>query len=231
MGFLREPERINVLLSRARHGLILIGNATTLRNANSADARLHWGRILDLLDRGKHMYKGLPAQCQRHKQMVHPLLSNPGDFKDRAPDGGCTLPCGEVLPCGHSCPLFCHAYDLEHVSVRCTEVIHDFCGKGHLVVRACSDQTKACSTCSELARLKQNAKARRKEYEEEQASTHPLFPECVNALKLRESGMLEVYSHVSLVVNQSQWLYSVHPRTCTNWPGEHSNVQHDRLGK
>ncbi|KAL6759018.1 P-loop containing nucleoside triphosphate hydrolase protein, partial [Haematococcus lacustris] len=46
VGFLKEPERINVLLSRARHGMILIGNADTLRNASSSAAKSHWGRVL-----------------------------------------------------------------------------------------------------------------------------------------------------------------------------------------
>jgi hypothetical protein len=50
VGFLREPERINVLLSRARDGLILIGNSTTLRNASSAAARKHWSVVLDQLE-------------------------------------------------------------------------------------------------------------------------------------------------------------------------------------
>lgn len=41
----REPERINVMLSRARNGLVMIGNSSTLRNASSAEARKHWGKV------------------------------------------------------------------------------------------------------------------------------------------------------------------------------------------
>lgn len=90
VGFLRELERINVLLSRARHGLILIGNASTLRNASNADARRHWGMVLDNLEDRGGIAKGLPASCQLHKTST--LLESPQAFRERAPQGGCCLP-------------------------------------------------------------------------------------------------------------------------------------------
>ena len=43
----REPERINVMLSRARNGLVMIGNSQTLENASSAEARKHWSVVRD----------------------------------------------------------------------------------------------------------------------------------------------------------------------------------------
>ncbi len=64
VGFLREPERINVLLSRAKHGLLLVGNAHTLRTAKSPEARRHWGAVLDALNARKAVLRGLPAVCQ-----------------------------------------------------------------------------------------------------------------------------------------------------------------------
>ncbi len=45
VGFLKERQRINVLLSRARQGLIIIGSAATLQGAKNADARKHWGKV------------------------------------------------------------------------------------------------------------------------------------------------------------------------------------------
>ncbi|GAB1217518.1 hypothetical protein ATERTT37_006757 [Aspergillus terreus] len=44
-GFLRTPNRINVLLSRAQHGMYLIGNSATSRNVDM------WGKVLDMLER------------------------------------------------------------------------------------------------------------------------------------------------------------------------------------
>lgn len=35
IGFLREPERLNVLLSRARDGMVIIGNSETFTAANN----------------------------------------------------------------------------------------------------------------------------------------------------------------------------------------------------
>ncbi len=48
IGFLKMRNRINVLLSRARHGLIMLGNAASLE-ANKRRAPM-WHQVLDMLD-------------------------------------------------------------------------------------------------------------------------------------------------------------------------------------
>lgn len=90
VGFLREPERINVLLSRARQGLIIIGSAHTLRNASNPAARKHWGVVLDLLEASGKIVSGLPAVCQRHGRQLQ-LLDSPEAFRLHAP--GATAGC------------------------------------------------------------------------------------------------------------------------------------------
>ena len=153
VGFLKEPERINVLLSRARHGMILIGNSSTLRSASSAEARKHWGVVLDNLEHSGAVLPGLPAVCQQHQRAVLPLLDSPGAFSERAPDGGCTAPCEAVLPCGHMCRLRCHAYDREHARVKCGEIVYGYCSKGHLTSRRCFEEAAVCSTCVQIRQL------------------------------------------------------------------------------
>jgi hypothetical protein len=155
VGFLCEPERINVLVSRARHGMVLIGNADCLRNASHPEARLHWRRLLDKLQHDGCMYTGLPAICQQHSRPILPHLSTPQSFLQQAPDGGCCLPCNAVLRCGHLCPRRCHAYDREHVAVRCEELVQDRCEEGHLVLRRCCDEHAVCGTCVRIGRLRE----------------------------------------------------------------------------
>lgn len=135
VGFLREPERINVLLSRARHGMFIIGSAGTLRRASSADARRHWGKVLGILDGRASVLRGLPACCQQHGTLS--LLTSPEDFSKHAPQGGCRLPCGKTMSCGHICPLHCHSYDLGHERVACRVLVHEFCSADppHLLTR------------------------------------------------------------------------------------------------
>jgi len=132
IGFLREPERINVLLSRARQGLILIGDSHTLLNASSPSGREHWRVVLDRISGAGGLLAGLSAVCQQHDRAIE-LLREPKDFALYAPDGGCSQPCNAVMPCGHCCPLRCHAYDREHARVRCMVTVYSYCSMGHLV--------------------------------------------------------------------------------------------------
>lgn len=130
IGFLREPERINVLMSRARHGMVLVGSAATLRNCRSSAGRQHWGKVLGLIEAAGGMLPGLPSECQLHATRA--LLRSPKAFAEQAPQGGCCLPCNAKMPCGHVCQLRCHVLDREHLRVRCTELIHEVCAEGHV---------------------------------------------------------------------------------------------------
>jgi len=84
-----SPERLNVLLSRARNALIMIGNAKTFKKARKGGEL--WRSLFDLLGHGKHIYQGFPVKCERHPD-TKAILEQPADFDEFCPDGGCNLP-------------------------------------------------------------------------------------------------------------------------------------------
>jgi superfamily I DNA and/or RNA helicase len=47
IGFMKMHNRVNVLLSRAQHGMVLLGNAATLREGSGEGGM--WSRVLDIL--------------------------------------------------------------------------------------------------------------------------------------------------------------------------------------
>ncbi|GFH25752.1 NFX1-type zinc finger-containing protein 1 [Haematococcus lacustris] len=167
VGFLKEPERINVLLSRARHGMILIGNADTLRNASSSAAKSHWGRVLTAMGEAGQIHTGLPAVCQRHQRPILPVLDSPAAFLQRSPDGGCCEPCSATLPCGHPCKLRCHVS--SHDTIKCKVQVTTFCPAGHLHTRLCFEPDAACPTCVELRRMEDEEEAKLKKLEADAA--------------------------------------------------------------
>ncbi|KAG0697526.1 P-loop containing nucleoside triphosphate hydrolase protein [Suillus ampliporus] len=120
IGFMKSPERLNVLLSRARNGFILIGNMYTFQSKSPL-----WSRIFDLLKQASHIYEGFPVKCERHPTRKA-ILRDANDFDDRCPDGGCAEPCGTMLSCNvHPCPSKCHQLS-DHSKILCQ---HPFFGK------------------------------------------------------------------------------------------------------
>ena len=89
IGFMDSPERLNVLLSRARNGLVLIGNSHTFLNSKKGGGL--WRRLFTLLENGEYVYEGFPIKCERHPERVV-LLGCANDFNHHCPDGGCTSP-------------------------------------------------------------------------------------------------------------------------------------------
>ena len=89
IGFMASPERLNVLLSRARDGLIMIGNTETFTKARKGGQL--WTSLIGLLKQNGNIYDGLPAICDRHPTR-RALLKTPDDFDKDCPDGGCDLP-------------------------------------------------------------------------------------------------------------------------------------------
>ena len=112
-GFLKTSNRINVLLSRARHGMYVIGNAHTARSISM------WDQVITILENDGNLGHTLALCCPRHKDT--PIeVSEPDDFSVLSPEGGCNRKCISRLRCGHACINKCHAEPL-HDAVRCLE--------------------------------------------------------------------------------------------------------------
>jgi hypothetical protein len=89
IGFMAAPERLNVLLSRARNGLIMIGNSETFMNARKG--KEVWQKFFEHLKEHNHIYEGFPVKCEKHPARKA-ILASSEDFELQCPDGGCKEP-------------------------------------------------------------------------------------------------------------------------------------------
>lgn len=83
------PQRVNVMLSRSRDALIIIGNPNTF--VQSRKGRDVWVPLMDSLRRDGHVYNGVPVKCEQHPDKVA-LLTEKQHFNMVCPDGGCSEP-------------------------------------------------------------------------------------------------------------------------------------------
>jgi hypothetical protein len=135
-GFLKTSNRINVLLTRARHGMYIIGNSET------ASPVPMWAEVISILEKSNNIGPSLALCCPRHKDT--PIeVSVPDDFARLAPEGGCAKRCSLRLFCGHACPNICHSTIL-HNSVRCLERCQRIKkGCEHVCPKPCGDRCEA----------------------------------------------------------------------------------------
>lgn len=109
VGFLKTTNRINVLLSRAQHGMYLIGNTDTYSNVQM------WARVHDMLQGTDSVGKALGLCCPRHTDTEIEVVQ-PEDFARLSPEGGCQLACDRRLAdCGHRCQARCHSESMHQV--------------------------------------------------------------------------------------------------------------------
>jgi hypothetical protein len=125
----RTSSRINSLLSRAQHGMYIIGNSETFAQIPM------FGDVLKTLKKNGNVGPQLELYCPRHpgKSLQ---VSRPDDLLVVSPEGGCDEPCGKNLPCGHLYIGKCHS-DGMHQSTYCLQP----CGKslpcGHACINKC----------------------------------------------------------------------------------------------
>ena len=112
-GFLKTSNRINVLLSRAKHGLYVLGNAET------AGVIPMWNKVLSILSRNGNIGTSLALCCPRHPETTIEIAT-PDDFARLSPEGGCQLQCSLRHRCGHACTFKCHSGP-RHDGVICPE--------------------------------------------------------------------------------------------------------------
>jgi hypothetical protein len=140
VGFLRTSNRINVLLSRAQHGMYLIGNAETYAHVPM------WQKVIDMLQATNAVGESFGLCCPRHPEKVIEV-QQPEDFLQHSPEGGCKEACTERLTeCGHQCQARCHSKSMHDVW-RCEKP----CQRRHPVCdHACQKATcgEDCGNCS-----------------------------------------------------------------------------------
>lgn len=139
------PERLNVLLSRARNALVIIGDSETFLSSRRGNGT--WKPFFELLTQSNSVHGGLPVKCEQHPNILN-ILKQPSDFDELCPDGGCSAPCGTKLSCGlHECPQRCHAR-VDHSKMPCMVMVSDKCLQGHKLTWRCSKLRPAsCKVC------------------------------------------------------------------------------------
>ncbi|KIK99652.1 hypothetical protein PAXRUDRAFT_30364 [Paxillus rubicundulus Ve08.2h10] len=165
IGFMNSPERLNVLLSRARNGLILIGNSNTFQRSKTGGDL--WRELFGLLEDGGHMFDGFPIKCGQHPTKTA-LIKVPTDFDKVSPDGGCTESCGALLNCKiHCCSKRCHPSRLGpgqpdvHTTMICHHPFHEQCPANiHRLIWECHEgRPLKCQACvNEALRLQEQVK-------------------------------------------------------------------------
>ncbi|KAH8119264.1 P-loop containing nucleoside triphosphate hydrolase protein [Phellopilus nigrolimitatus] len=138
IGFLKSENRTNVALSRARHGLYILGNSLDLSTQSSM-----WFEVIEKLQEQDSIGKRLPIRCHRHPDEIR-YVSRPDELPAMSPDGGCLESCDFRLPCGHNCPYKCHCDDEGHRNVRCDQDCQRLCPRGHPCSRICAEDCGQC---------------------------------------------------------------------------------------
>ncbi|KAG0279807.1 hypothetical protein BGZ95_000157 [Linnemannia exigua] len=115
IGFLKSPNRTNVLLSRAQHGMYLLGKASLMNQSKHGI----WPKVMNELEAHDRIGDGFPIICKNHPGTFR-YVDTPEKLKIAAPNGGCHpddeghllvkcfQPCPRLQPvCRHACPKLC----------------------------------------------------------------------------------------------------------------------------
>lgn len=116
IGYLSAHNRVCVALSRAQHGLYVIGNLNMIRTKNEL-----WEQVCRSAESRGQLGPAIPlAACPTHG-IATMAATTASDF-DQAPHGGCAHVCGFVrhATCGHRCVLVCHP-GVTHDDIPCPE--------------------------------------------------------------------------------------------------------------
>ncbi|KAF9797452.1 hypothetical protein SFRURICE_005928, partial [Spodoptera frugiperda] len=125
IGFLGTENRVCVALSRAKEGFYVFGNMNMLK----AKSEL-WRKIATTLENNGSLGSEL-------------VVSTPDDFEKLPSEGGCYQKCNFPYHCGHKCQLYCHGYDREHVTTKCSMKV--LCELGHVCPLKCKEECAPCN--------------------------------------------------------------------------------------
>jgi hypothetical protein len=117
--------------------MYIIGDART-----SSPVKM-WEQVIDMLKEQGNIGPELDLCCPRHPN-TKILVSNPEDFVEKSPEGGCSERCKKRLNCGHTCLIKCHSNAL-HNSVKCNEdCIRQYPNCDHICPKRCYEDCGRC---------------------------------------------------------------------------------------
>ena len=144
IGFLKANNRINVLLSRAMHGMFLFGHSPSLVRDRTSKM---WPMVLEKLQAKGQYGTALRLKCAKHPD-TFTEITEPEHF-DHVADGGCSRLCNFRLACGHQCNRRCHPDDPKHIAGFCPQPCSrlrsaDDCPYQHPCPLLCGDTCGPC---------------------------------------------------------------------------------------
>ncbi|KAG0168757.1 hypothetical protein DFQ28_004319 [Apophysomyces sp. BC1034] len=139
IGFVKNANRINVMLSRAKHGLYILGQAPLFRRLSPT-----WDQVLRQMEEDGCVGNSFSIYCQKHPNDIR-YISAPEDFQRKAINGGCGRPCMVKLErCGHLCPRTCHSDSQSHTNEICVKSCQRMLPCQHPCPRLCSERCGQC---------------------------------------------------------------------------------------
>ena len=139
IGFLKEDNRICVLLSRAKKGMYVVGNFDVFVGGNKL-----WNKVIESAKEAGCFGEELQLYCQNHPEDKGVMVKHHKDFT-KVPEGGCMKPCDFRLSCGHQCARVCHTYDRDHKMYQCKKKCErKNCELGHKCPGICCAICKPC---------------------------------------------------------------------------------------
>uniref|UniRef100_A0A158P8R5 RNB domain-containing protein n=1 Tax=Angiostrongylus cantonensis TaxID=6313 RepID=A0A158P8R5_ANGCA len=130
---------ITVSLSRAHHGVYVIGNFSHLSQGSPL-----WSRIVEGMSQDGLASFALTIRCKCHGNTQ--MITQPCEFLEKSPEGGCMESCNTKLQCGHICPRRCHPID-DHATWKCEQPCLRKCQDeryGHPCSRMCWEDCGKC---------------------------------------------------------------------------------------
>ena len=117
--------------------MYIIGNPETSSHVSM------WAQVIHMFRRGNNVGPSLPLCCPQHSDTIIEVTT-PDDFALKAPQGGCSLQCGERIDCGHVCTYKCHSPRLADAlpCLTACEKRHQLCD--HPCPKTCGEPCGVC---------------------------------------------------------------------------------------
>ncbi|KAK6523012.1 hypothetical protein TWF281_002435 [Arthrobotrys megalospora] len=200
-SFIRAPERANVLLSRARKGLIILGDLYSVTDSGMRNGHSVWRDVFLHFKKNGYISPGIPIVCENHPNEKY-ICKTPEELDRQTPEGRCRRTCEVPLSCGkHTCSFYCHG-EPDHSRMECKVMEKKTCSNGHEWEDICwTTKPKPCEKCSKIdahfkAMEDEEEADRTKEYETKLAAETNKLKQAEEAKKKLEFEREEKLNYV-----------------------------------